>query len=198
VETQKPSFQSCPPLYDLTGLQREANGRFGFSAKTTLSIAQALYERHKAITYPRTDSRYLPDDYVPVAKDLMKSLRHGEAGVFAGQALDKGMVRMDKKIFDGSKVSDHFAIIPTAVIPEGLSDAEKKIYLAITQRFIAVFYPRPTRTAHALRNSRGRRICFDRPRVSRSPTRWAFAPGRKASRKIRHSVICTPSRHGTH
>ncbi len=140
-ETQKPSLQSCPPLYDLTALQREANSRFGFSAKTTLSIAQALYERHKALTYPRTDSRFLPDDYLPVAQGLMKTLRQGEFGAFAGEADDKGLVRPDRRIFDGSKVSDHFAIIPTNVLPTGLSEAEHKIYQAVTQRFIAVFFP---------------------------------------------------------
>ncbi len=141
AETQKPSLQSSPPLYDLTALQRESNGRFGFSAKTTLSIAQALYERHKVLTYPRTDSRHLPDDYLSVAKGLMKSLRGGEFGAFAAEAMEQGYVRPDKRIFDGSKVSDHFAIIPTQVIPEGLSDAERKIYQAVTQRFLAVFFP---------------------------------------------------------
>ncbi|MCD6023778.1 MAG: topoisomerase [Fibrobacteria bacterium] len=141
TETSKPVTQSCPGLYDLTTLQREANGRFGFSAKTTLSIAQALYERHKALTYPRTDSRHLPEDYLPTVKGLMGSLREGEYGRFAAEALDKSYVRMDKKIFDGAKVSDHFAIIPTQVIPVGLSEAERKIYQMVTQRFIAVFFP---------------------------------------------------------
>jgi DNA topoisomerase-3 len=141
TEAAKPVTQSCPGLYDLTTLQREANGRFGFSAKTTLSIAQALYERHKALTYPRTDSRHLPEDYLPTVTDLMGSLRKGDYGKFAAEALEKKYVRMDKKIFDGTKVSDHFAIIPTQVIPEGLSDAERKIYQMVTQRFIAVFFP---------------------------------------------------------
>ena len=140
-ETQKPAFQSSPPLYDLTALQRDANGRFGFSAKTTLSIAQALYEKHKALTYPRTDSRHLPEDYVSVARDLMGTLKGGEFGKFAAEAADKNYVKPDKRIFDASKVSDHFAIIPTQVIPEGLSDAERKIYNAVVQRFLAVFFP---------------------------------------------------------
>src|SRR5262249_40379732 len=74
TEESKPSSSSSPLLYDLTSLQREANGRFGFSAKTTLSIAQALYEKHKVLTYPRTDSRALPEDYVPVVRDTMKML----------------------------------------------------------------------------------------------------------------------------
>lgn len=141
TETQKPVTQSCPGLYDLTGLQREANGRFGLSAKATLSIAQALYERHKAVTYPRTDSRHLPEDYLGVARELMGTLRGGDFGKFAAEAAEKGYVRSDKRVFDGSKVSDHFAIIPTQMIPAGLSDAERKVYNMITQRFIAVFFP---------------------------------------------------------
>jgi DNA topoisomerase-3 len=141
TETAKPVTQSCPGLYDLTTLQREANGRFGFSAKNTLGIAQALYERHKALTYPRTDSRHLPDDYLAVAKDLMETLRGGEFGKFAAEAADKGYVRPDKRIFDGAKVSDHFAIIPTQVIPENLSEPERKIYNMVLQRFLGVFFP---------------------------------------------------------
>jgi len=150
TETSKPVTQSCPGLYDLTTLQREANGRFGFSAKNTLGIAQALYERHKVLTYPRTDSRHLPEDYLPVVKDLMQTLRGGEYGKFAAEALEKNYVRLDKKIFDGTKVSDHFAIIPTQVLPEGLSEPERKIYNLVTQRFLAVFFP----TARYLQTTR--------------------------------------------
>lgn len=141
TETQKPSSQSCPPLYDLTSLQREANQRFGFSAKATLGLAQALYERHKAVTYPRTDSRHLPDDYLPVCQDLMKRLQKGDLGAHAKVAADKGYVKPDKRIFDGAKVSDHFAIIPTQEIPSGLTEPEQKVYRMIVQRFIGVFYP---------------------------------------------------------
>jgi DNA topoisomerase-3 len=141
TETQKPSSQSCPPLYDLTSLQREANQRFGFSAKATLGMAQALYERHKAVTYPRTDSRHLPEDYLPVCKDLMKGLQKGDLGSHAKLAVEKSYVRQDKKIFDTTKISDHFAIIPTQEIPSGLSEPEQKIYRMIVQRFIGVFYP---------------------------------------------------------
>ena len=140
-ENSKPSTQKCPPLYDLTLLQREANSRFGFSAKTTLQIAQALYERHKLTTYPRTDSKFLPDDYLPTVKDTMGSFGDTSWGRHASYALQQGYVRKDPRIFDGSKVSDHHAIIPTGNAPKALSEAEQKVYALIVQRFIAVFYP---------------------------------------------------------
>ena len=139
-ETTAPSQQKCGQLYDLTTLQREANNRFGFSAKTTLSIAQALYEKHKATTYPRTDSRCLPEDYVaPVKATLGKIV--GPLAKFAQEALDKNYVKRTPKVFDNTKISDHFAIIPTGVAPKGLSEAEEKIYTMVCQRFIAVFFP---------------------------------------------------------
>ena len=152
TDTQKPSSQGAPSLYDLTSLQREANARFGFSAKNTLGLAQALYERHKVLTYPRTDSRYLPNDYVDVAKGLMESLKQSDYGKFASEALAKGYVRMDKRIFDESKVSDHHAIIPTNVQPGELSEPERKIYQAVVQRFLAVFFP-PARFLNTTRVS---------------------------------------------
>jgi len=141
-ETSKPSTSKCPPLYDLTTLQREANNRFGFSAKTTLQIAQALYERHKLTTYPRTDSKFLPDDYVPTVKSTMASFSKGTTlGKHAQYALDQGYVRKDPRVFNGAKVSDHHAIIPTGNVPATLTEAEAKIFHMIAQRFIAVFYP---------------------------------------------------------
>ncbi len=139
-ESTAPSQQKCGALYDLTTLQREANNRFGFSAKTTLSIAQSLYERHKATTYPRTDSRCLPEDYiVPVKATLAKIT--GDLSVFAQQVLKNNWVKKTPKVFNNTKISDHFAIIPTGVMPSELSDAERKIFTMICQRFIAVFYP---------------------------------------------------------
>ncbi|MEO8280246.1 MAG: DNA topoisomerase, partial [Ideonella sp.] len=119
-EESKPSTQSSPALYDLTTLQREANSRFGFSAKTTLSLAQALYEKHKVLTYPRTDSRALPEDYVSVVKQTMGMIAEEDMpgplrllAPHAAKALKDGYVKPNKKIFDNAKVSDHFAIIPT-------------------------------------------------------------------------------------
>ncbi|SHL25496.1 DNA topoisomerase III [Fibrobacter sp. UWEL] len=139
-ETTAPSFQKCGQLYDLTTLQREANNRFGFSAKTTLSIAQALYERHKATTYPRTDSRCLPEDYVGPVKTTLGKIT-GSLSTFAQTALNNNWVVKTPKVFDNKKISDHFAIIPTGVMPTDLSEAEQKVFNMICQRFIAVFFP---------------------------------------------------------
>lgn len=148
TEEAKPSTQSAPGLYDLTTLQREANSRFGFSAKTTLSIAQALYEKHKVLTYPRTDSKALPEDYVGVVKQTMGMIADedlpGPLRALAGharKALNDGYVKPNKRIFDNAKVSDHFAIIPTLQAPRSLSEIEAKLYDMVVKRFIAVFYP---------------------------------------------------------
>ncbi|HID70965.1 MAG TPA: DNA topoisomerase III [Desulfobacterales bacterium] len=141
TETSKKSSQRAPALYDLTSLQREANGRFGFSAKNTLSIAQALYERHKVLTYPRTDSRHLPEDYLANVKKTIKLQQDWQMGVHARTALEKGYVKKEKRIFDNKKISDHHAIIPTNKLPGNLSEAELKIYTMVVQRFLAVFFP---------------------------------------------------------
>lgn len=143
-EESKPSTQASPLLFDLTSLQREANGKFGFSAKTTLALAQSLYERHKALTYPRTDSRALPEDYLPVARQTFEMLAASglhHLAPHAQAALDKGYLRALRRIFDNAKVSDHFAIIPTLQAPGGLSEAEQKLYDLVARRFLAVFFP---------------------------------------------------------
>ena len=139
-EESKPSTQLSPLLFDLTSLQREANGRFGFSARVTLQIAQALYEKHKALTYPRTDARALPEDYVGTVKDVLHALPDDYAP-FAGEIMKQGWVKPNKRIFNNAKISDHFAIIPTGTVPKSLSEAEQKIYDLVTRRFLAVFYP---------------------------------------------------------
>ncbi|HEX4234653.1 MAG TPA: DNA topoisomerase III [Caldimonas sp.] len=148
AEEAKPSTQASPLLYDLTTLQREANSRFGFSARTTLSIAQALYEKHKVLTYPRTDSRALPEDYLAVAKQtigmIAKETLPGPLrplAVHAATALKEGYVKPAKRIFDNAKVSDHFAIIPTLLPPKSLSEVEAKLYDMVAKRFLAVFFP---------------------------------------------------------
>jgi len=147
TEESKPTTQSSPALFDLTSLQREANSRFGFSAKTTLALAQTLYERHKALTYPRTDSRYLPEDYVGTVHQTMQALAAGGSAAAASvrphaeTVVKQNWVKPNRRIFDNKKVSDHFAIIPTLQIPRELSDAESKIYELVARRFLAVFFP---------------------------------------------------------
>ncbi|PMS20160.1 DNA topoisomerase III [Trinickia dabaoshanensis] len=141
-EESKPSTQLSPLLFDLTSLQREANGRFGFSAKNTLGLAQALYEKHKVLTYPRTDARALPEDYLGTVQDTLQMLKESNNYLpFAKQVLDKGWVKPNKRIFDNSKISDHFAIIPTLQAPKALSEPEQKLYDLVVKRFLAVFFP---------------------------------------------------------
>ncbi|MEJ8845232.1 DNA topoisomerase III [Variovorax rhizosphaerae] len=144
TEESKPTTSASPMLFDLTSLQREANSRFGYSAKTTLALAQSLYERHKALTYPRTDSRALPEDYLPVVKNTMAMLANSgmkHLAPFAKQAVDGNYVKPNKRIFDNAKVSDHFAIIPTLQAPSGLSEAEQRLYDFVVRRFLSVFFP---------------------------------------------------------
>ena len=142
TEESKPTTSLSPALFDLTSLQREANARFGFSAKNTLALAQALYEKHKVLTYPRTDSRHLPEDYLQTSMQTLESLT-ASAGYqpFASQILQNRWVRLNKRIFDNKKISDHFAIIPTTQLPKSLSEPEQKLYDLVTRRFMAVFFP---------------------------------------------------------
>lgn len=140
-ETKKATSQASPLLYDLTTLQREANGRFGFSAKRTLQLAQRLYEHHKVLTYPRTDSRYLPEDNLPAVKAAFKSFGDPELRKHAQHALDRNWVIKTGKVFNNAKVSDHHAIIPTGASVAGLDEVEAKLFQMVAQRFVAVFYP---------------------------------------------------------
>ena len=168
-ETTKPSSQQAPMLFDLTSLQREANRRFGFSAKSTLSIAQALYERHKVLTYPRTDSRTLPEDYPNTVRKIMQSLVTSNAGHGAGQsdgekggrplshwaerAIQNSYINgNNKRIFNDAHVSDHFAIIPTGEAPGKLKEQERRVYELVTRCFIAAFYP-PARFENTVRRT---------------------------------------------
>ena len=137
LEEKKPTTQVAPQLYDLTALQREANNRFGFSAKRTLQIAQALYEKHKVITYPRTDSRALPEDYLPTAISILGK----SDNPFARKVLDNNWVKPNKRVFNNAKVSDHFAIIPTGAVPGSLDNHESAVFDMVTRRFVAVFFP---------------------------------------------------------
>jgi DNA topoisomerase-3 len=141
-EEKKPTTQASPLLYDLTTLQREANSRFGLSARRTLQLAQALYEKHKVLTYPRTDSRYLPEDNLGEVKARFTKFEDPSLATHAQKALAQGWVNAKtKRVFNDAKVSDHHAIVPTGVSPKNLDDFELKIYDMVARRFIAVFYP---------------------------------------------------------
>lgn len=130
-----------PKLFDLTTLQREANKRFKFSAKKTLDLTQALYEKHKALTYPRTDSNALPEDYVGKAGAVVEAFANSAYGEHAGRIISNNWVRQDKRIFNNAKISDHFAIIPTGRIPGDLTDGEAKVFDLVVRRFLAAFHP---------------------------------------------------------
>ncbi len=140
-EEKKTSTQLSPLLYDLTSLQRECNGRFGLSARRTLQVAQSLYERRKAITYPRTDSRALPEGHLATVKETLGGFKGSPYAAFASKILDKGWAKPNRRIFNDAKVSDHFAIIPTAEGYKEMDDIEQKVYDLICKRFFAVFYP---------------------------------------------------------
>ena len=132
----------APSLYDLTELQRDANKMFGYSAKETLSIMQRLYEHHKVLTYPRTDSRYLTDDIIDTLKDRIKAVNTSEYSKVSMKLL-KTKIKPNKSFVDNSKVTDHHAIIPTEerVFLGDLSDKERKIYDLVVKRFLSVLCP---------------------------------------------------------
>ncbi len=151
-ETKKPTKQAPPQLFDLTSLQREAGNKHGFSASRTLQLAQSLYEKYKLLTYPRTDSKYLPDDYLPTVRATIANFAQasekandGLPATIPGCAqwlVDNDRIVNSKRVFDTSKVSDHFAIIPTDKLPSiKLDDGAAKIYHLVLKRFIAIFFP---------------------------------------------------------
>ncbi len=142
TETRKDSRATAPPLFDLTMLQREANRRFGFSARRTLRAAQQLYETEKAITYPRTDSKALPSDYTEVVTEVIQTLSKEKTwGVHAKTLLTDGLQNTER-IFDDAAISDHFAIIPTGQgNPGGMDGDPARIFDLVTRRFLAAFHP---------------------------------------------------------
>jgi len=141
TEEKKPTTQISPLLYDLTTLQREMNSRFGLSARRTLQLAQALYEKHKVLTYPRTDSRYLPEDNLGQVRKVMSNFDDPSLATHAQKALHNEWVKPTKRVFNNAKVSDHHAIIPTGTSPVHLDEFERKIFDMVARRTIAVFYP---------------------------------------------------------
>jgi DNA topoisomerase-3 len=148
-ETRKPSRESAPPLFDLTSLQREGNRRFGWSARRTLSAAQRCYERHKVLTYPRTDSRCLPADYRETVARTLEAFagsRSSEDGfpdyARAARHLRSSGLQNESRIFDNAGVSDHFAIVPTgAFAPAPLSGDDKRLFDLVVRRFLGAFHP---------------------------------------------------------
>jgi DNA topoisomerase-3 len=149
-ETRKPSRESAPPLFDLTSLQRESNRRFGWSARRTLSAAQRCYERHKLLTYPRTDARCLPEDYRPVVDDVLATYaaagdqpgaEFAEYAEAAARLLRDGREN-EARTFDNANISDHFAIIPTGTLPSRpLTGDDKRLYDFVVRRFLGTFHP---------------------------------------------------------
>ncbi len=135
--TSKNGTESPPKLYDLTSLQVDCNKKFGLSADVTLQTIQSLYEK-KYTTYPRVDTTFLSDDIYPKCGNILKGLRDYQT--FTAPLLEKPLPK-SKKVFDNKKVTDHHAIIPTGVYPQGLTDIEKKVYDLIARHFIAAFYP---------------------------------------------------------
>ena len=181
-ESKKPSKQAPPLLFDLTSLQREAGNKHGFSAKRTLQLAQALYDRYKLLTYPRTDSKYLPEDYVDTVKETVAELGFGKIIAHA----DSRTARLcqvdrqerphwsDERVFNTKKVSDHFAISPTGKVPPAkLDDGAMKLYQLVLRRFMGIFYRTPSSKSRV--ESRGSMrmlfaptVAFGRARLSGS------------------------------
>jgi DNA topoisomerase-3 len=172
-EESKPLSQLSPLLFDLTSLQREANARFGFSARNTLGLAQALYEKHKVLTYPRTDARALPEDYLSTVRDTLLLLSgaqsskplhkvaltadSGPYAAYAAEVLANNWVRPNKRIFDNSKISDHFALFRHYSY-RSRCPAEQKLYDLVTRRFLAVLSSGRIIANHAYHS--GRRTPF--------------------------------------
>jgi len=141
-ETRKPSRETAPPLFDLTSLQREGNRRFGWSARRTLNAAQRCYEAHKLLTYPRTDSRCLPNDYRATVDQVLQAFSaDGPFQAEASALVERGLENVERT-FDDAKVSDHFAIIPTGKVPDAtLSGDDQRLFDLVARRFLANFHP---------------------------------------------------------
>lgn len=151
VDHKELKKKNAQPLFHLTSLQQEANRKFSYSAAQTLSITQALYENHKAVTYPRTDANVLPSDYVETAEQVLETL--SSTYPTSTTVIDNDWVQLhknNKRIFNDAAISDHFAIVPTGRIPTDLTEEENNIYDLIVKRFIAIFYP-PAEYDHTTR-----------------------------------------------
>lgn len=197
-ETKKPTKQAPPQLYDLTTLQREASSRFGFSAGNTLKIAQALYERHKMLTYPRTDSRYLPEDYVATVSNTIDSVgsSYPPLAPYAKDIQTNNRLIPSKRIFNNSKISDHFAIIPTGRFVK-LSEPEQKVFDLVCKRFLAVFFPHAifenTRRETTIQHSDGITDTFLTTGKVLTEPGWLAVYGRKVGVAAGKDELCPVS-----
>jgi DNA topoisomerase-3 len=170
IESVEQEEKKTPPplLYDLTELQRDCNKKFGFSAQTTLSIVQDLYEKRKMVTYPRTDSRYLSDDMIPKLKIIAGKLQATQQyNAYASYVIGLEKLPITKRIVDNSKISDHHAIIPTEARAnvQALSETEFKVYDLIARRFLQVFYP-----YYVYSTTKIVTVCENEPFVTRGTT----------------------------
>jgi len=192
-ESRKPVTQAAPLLFDLTSLQKDASNRFGFSARRTLQLAQECYERHKVLTYPRTDSKFLPNDYVKIAYRTMGELSEklDEFADIAKHILDKKLIKPSKRVFDGSKVSDHFAIIPTGRVVTLTGDVAK-IYTLVVQRFLSIFLPsaeyEDTDRTSIIKHAQGEDLFHSHGRVLRNEG-WKIVY-RKSGGRAKKEELC--------
>ena len=191
--TRKRTREKPPLLYDLTTLQKEANRRFRYSAKRTLEIAQALYEKHKVLTYPRTDSRHLGTDQQPLMPDLLQSLRFGPYEQAADDVLSRWPVTPGKRVFDDGEVSDHHAIIPTGVDPRtcSLDRDDKRIYDLVARRTLAVFHPDAVFAVMTVDALIGSDLFAARGRSCLDPG-WRAIDPPKSDRKKKDEVVLPP------
>ena len=204
AEKKSPKSEGPPFLFDLTSLQREANGRFGMSARGTLAVAQRLYEFHKLITYPRTDSKFLPEDYPATVEKTLQSLADsgmGGGGGASGHALsESGAARKilaerwvkpgNRRVFNNAKVSDHFAIIPTGEMKSGLKEQEMKIFALIARRFLSAFFPPAKFELTERRTTVGEHVFETKGRILVDPG-W-----RAAAQSMPEDAVVTPVRPG--
>lgn len=186
-ETRKPVSMPAPMLFDLTSLQKEASNRFGFSASRTLQLAQECYEKHKVLTYPRTDSKHLPNDYLRTVTKTIQELsgKLEEFTPFIEDILNNKRIRPSKRVFDSSKVSDHFAIIPTGKVVNLSGDAAR-IFQLVVQRFLGVFMPNAefedTERTTIIRTPGAKDHFYTHGRVMLSPG-WKALYGRSDKKK---------------
>ena len=183
---RKKSREQPPLLYDLTNLQKEANRRFGFTASRTLELAQALYEQHKVLTYPRTDSRHLAKDHVAGIPPTLKSLQFGPYQAAAQDVLQRWPVKLSKRVVDDAEVSDHHAIIPTGVDPRPLrmKPDEKRVFDLVARRFLAALHPDAVFAVARIETRVGEDLFVARGRTCLEPGWRTIDPPRSKKKEV--------------